>query len=133
VEDTLTRIWHEILARPSGPLAFRFYLQPFMATLMALRDGRKDATARRPPYLWALFTAHDPRERRELLRDGWRGFRRIFLMALVVDLIYQIVVLKGPRPITGLLLAITFAVLPYLLLRGPFSRMFRSRPKHNAR
>ena len=44
MDDLLTRFWHEIAARPDGPLAMRFYLQPLMATFFAVRDGLKDAT-----------------------------------------------------------------------------------------
>jgi hypothetical protein len=113
------------MARPDGPFSVRFYLQPFMATLAALRDGRKDARAGRPPFGWALVTAHDARQRRTLLRDAWRGFGKIFLLALSLDLIYQIVVLKGLRPVAGLIVAIVLAVIPYMVLRGPFSRLFR--------
>ncbi|MCI0435379.1 MAG: hypothetical protein L0271_17310, partial [Gemmatimonadetes bacterium] len=129
--DLLARLWHELMARPDGPFAVRFYLQPFMATLAALRDGRKDARAGRPPFGWALVTTHDPRQRRALLRDAWRGFGKIFLIALLLDLIYQIVVLKGLRPVAGLIVAIVLAVIPYMVLRGIFSRMFRSRLVRN--
>ncbi|MGH7552788.1 MAG: hypothetical protein ACREMQ_07135, partial [Longimicrobiales bacterium] len=68
---------------------------------------------------------------RALLRDAWRGFGKIFLLALFLDLIYQIVVLKGLRPIAGLIVAVALAVIPYMVLRGPFSRMFRSGPVRN--
>lgn len=106
----------------------RFYLQPFMATIAALRDGRKDARAGRPPFGWALFTAHDPHQRRALLRDAWHGFGKIFLLALFLDIIYQIVVLEGLRPVAGLIVAVLLAVLPYMVLRGLFNRLFRAGP-----
>jgi hypothetical protein len=40
-----------LLARLSGPGAFRFVLQPLVAVLLGIRDGRADAKAGRPPYL----------------------------------------------------------------------------------
>src|SRR5262249_532100 len=111
----LTRMWQEIIARPDGPMALRFYLQPLMATLFAVRDGMRDARAGRPLYSWSLFT--DPANRVERLRDGWRSVGKIFFMALVLDLIYELVVLKGLRPAEDLLVATALAIVPYVLIR----------------
>jgi hypothetical protein len=116
--------WREILERPEGPLAFRFYLQPLMAILFAVRDGIRDAKAGRPAYLWSIFT--DPGRRRERLRDGWRSVGKIFVLALVLDVLYQLVVLRGLRPLEGGLVALTLALVPYVLFRGPTSRLFRA-------
>ena len=52
---TVGRLWHDLVDRPDGPMAFRFILQPAMATIAAIRDGRKDARANRAPYLAANF------------------------------------------------------------------------------
>jgi len=120
---TLQEVWGEISARPDGPLALRFYLQPLMATALAVRDGVRDAQHDRPAYLWALFT--DPAHRRELLRDGWHSIAKVFLLAVVLDVVYQIVVLKGLRPLAGLLIAIALAILPYTFARGPVNRIAR--------
>lgn len=116
-------MWREILERPDGPLALRFYLQPLMATFFAVRDGLRDARAGRPAYLWSLFT--DPAGRRERLRDGWRSVGKIFVIAMVLDLLYQAAVLRGLRPVQGLLVAVTLALAPYALLRGPANRLLR--------
>ena len=59
-------LWHGVtwetfptrLARPgeraSGPLSFRFILQPSMAAIAAIHDGVKDARAGRSPYFWTV-------------------------------------------------------------------------------
>jgi hypothetical protein len=112
-----------VVERPEGPFAFRFYLQPLMAVLFAVRDGIHDAKERRPAYLWSLFT--DPAGRRERLRDGWRSVGKIFWLAIVLDLLYQVVVLRGLRPVQGILVAVALALVPYVLLRGPACRVFR--------
>ena len=65
---TVDRIWYQELARASAPVKFRFVLQPLMAALVAIRDGRKDARAGRAPYIWALLG--EPRERRARLNRG---------------------------------------------------------------
>ena len=68
MENVLARIAENLVDRMSGPLHFRIFLQPFMAVVFAVLDGRKDAHEGRAPYFWALFT--DPGHRVELLRTG---------------------------------------------------------------
>jgi hypothetical protein len=135
--DLLTRGWHEILARPSGPMAFRFYLQPLVAIALAIRDGLRDARHRRPAYFWSLFS--DKAHRRERLHDGWRSVGKVFVLAFVLDTIYQLVVLKGLRPVEGIMVATLLALVPYIVFRGPVNRIARrighvgSRPSSSAR
>jgi hypothetical protein len=127
---SLVDVWREILERPDGPFAFRFYLQPLMAASLAVRDGFRDAHAGRPAYLWSLFT--DPTGRWERLRDGWRSVIKVFVLAMVLDTVYQIVVLGGLRPVEGLIVAAGLALVPYVLLRGPASRIVRRLPRRRA-
>ncbi len=127
---SFAEIWREILGRPDGPFAFRFYLQPLMAIFLAVRDGIHDAKAGRPAYLWSLF--RDPAGRRERLRDGWRSVEKVFVLAIVLDLLYQLVVLRGVRPLQTLLVAVTLAIVPYVLLRGPANRLFRRLARRRA-
>lgn len=127
---TFAEVWREIVGRSDGPFAFRFYLQPLMAVFFAVRDGIRDAKTGRPAYLWSLFT--DPAGRRERLLDGWRSVGKIFVLAMVLDLLYQIVVLRGLRPVEGLLVAIALALVPYVLLRGPANRLFRRLARRRA-
>ncbi len=121
--SSVSELWNEIASRSGGPFGFRFYLQPLMAILCATRDGVRDARTGRPAYLWSLFT--DRAGRRQRLRDGWRSVGKIFVLAIVLDLLYQVFVLKGFRPVQGLLVAVALALVPYVLLRGPVSRIFR--------
>jgi hypothetical protein len=115
------QFWQEIAARPAGPLALRFYLQPLMATLLAVRDGLADARHGKPAYLWSLAT--DPAHRRERLREGWGSICKVVIIALILDLTYQIFVLHGHRPFQALLVAALLAVIPYAVLRGPVNRI----------
>ena len=50
------RIWQNLLERPSGPMTFRFILQPIMVSIAAWRDGARDARTGRSPYLWTMLT-----------------------------------------------------------------------------
>jgi hypothetical protein len=44
--ENIERIWDSLLARPSGPMAFRFILQPSIAAIVAIRDGLYDVKRR---------------------------------------------------------------------------------------
>jgi hypothetical protein len=123
MDEILSRIWQEIVSRPDGPMAFRFYLQPIMASIYAIKSGRRDAKEGKPAYFWGLFTK--PERRGEMLRDGWKSVRNVFIFAVVMDVIYQITVLGGIRPVEGLLVAVSLAIVPYVLVRGPVNRIAR--------
>ena len=120
---TPAEFWHELVSRPDGPMAFRFYLQPAMATLFAIRDGIHDARDGQPAYFWGLFSGRT--HARERLAHGWSAVRRVFYFALAMDVIYQLIALKALRPLEGLVIAFTLAVVPYVLLRGPANRIAR--------
>jgi hypothetical protein len=116
-----------IVGRVHGPMNFRLLLQPLMAILFAARDGRKDAREGKAPYAWALFT--NPGHRREMLRSGWKSVGKIFIIALVLDAVYQYIAVKWFYPVEALLVAAMLALLPYLLLRGPINRLFSGKTK----
>jgi hypothetical protein len=121
VDETATRFWEELAARPSGPLAFRFVLQPLVAIGYALRDGVRDAKYGRPAYFWAVFT--DSAHRKALLNSGWQSIGKVLILALVIDIIYQIVILRGLRPLEAVVIAALLAIVPYVLVRGPVNRI----------
>jgi hypothetical protein len=51
IEQAVIRGWENFLARPGGHFGLRFYMQPAMASLIALRAGLRDAREHRPAYL----------------------------------------------------------------------------------
>jgi hypothetical protein len=115
------RVWRDIAERPGGPMTFRFILQPCMAALAALHDGVKDARLGRAPHLWALLTHTG--ERGVRLRESLISTARIILLGLGMDAIYQATVLKTFYPGEMAIIAILLAFVPYLLLRGAFTRL----------
>ena len=121
MEEQLSRIWQEIVSRPDGPLAMRFYLQPLMALIFAVRDGLQDARGGKPAYLWSIFNR--PGRRWELIRDGWHSVGKIFVIAVILDTVYGLIVFHGVRPIETLLVASTLALVPYIAFRGPINRL----------
>ena len=123
MSDWITGWWADFLSRLGGPMTFRLILQPTMAALLALRSGIRDAREGRPAYFWSILT--DPASRPGLIREGWRGISRVFVVAVVMDLVYQVWILKWFYPLQALLVAILLAVVPYLLIRGPVNRVIR--------
>jgi hypothetical protein len=117
------RFLHDLLERPDGPMRFRFILQPLMAVIAASRDGVQDARLGRSPHFWAI--AFKPQERTTRLREGLNATARIIILGLVMDVIYQIIVLKTFYPVEALIIALLLGFIPYLLIRGPVTRVAR--------
>ncbi len=118
---TVGRLWHDLVDRPDGPMAFRFIPQPGMATVAAIRDGRKDARANRTPYLATVLGSRQ--ERMARLREGVNATARVFLLGIVMDRIYQALVLKRFYPNEAVVIALLLAFVPYVLIRGPVVRV----------
>ncbi len=121
MEELFTRMWNDLVGRIGGPMSFRLFLQPAMAIFFAIRDGLKDAREGRPAYFYSLFT--DPEDRPNRLREGFKAVARVFGFAIIMDLIYQLIVLRWFYPGEALIVAFVLAFLPYLLLRGPVNRI----------
>ena len=114
-------------ARLQGPMHFRLILQPLVALVFAIRDGRRDAREGRPPYFWALFT--EPAHRRDMLASGWKSVGKVFIIAIVLDAVFQIIVFHEIHPVGALLAGVILALVPYVLLRGPVNRLMPRKAK----
>lgn len=125
MDQMLATLWEQLTGRVGGPLTMRFVLQPTIATILAIRAGMKDARAHKSPYLWTVLS--NPAERPQLLRDGFKDVAKVFTLAIVFDVAYQLIVLKWIYPLQALLIAATLALVPYALIRGPITRFFSRR------
>lgn len=123
MEEYFTRLWDELIGRIGGPMSFRLLLQPATAMILAIRDGLKDAREGSPAYFYSLFT--NSANRRNRLREGFKAVSRVFAFAIVMDLIYQVIVLRWIYPTQALIVAFVLAILPYIFLRGPVNRIAR--------
>jgi hypothetical protein len=121
--EVLQRIWRDLVERPGGPVSFRFILQPTTVAIAAIHDGIRDARAGRSPYFWTLLSR--PQERVGRLREGLNATAKIILLGVIMDLIYQHIVFKTFYPAEALIVALLFAFLPYLIIRGPADRIGR--------
>lgn len=121
MDDIWMRMTHNLADRVSGPLKFRLVLQPVMASVYAIIGGLRDAKAGKPPYFWTLIS--DPTQRIDMIKDGWKGVGKVFVLALVLDVAYQIIVLRFIYPGEAMIVALLLAIVPYLILRGLVTRL----------
>jgi hypothetical protein len=120
---TFRRVWHQLIERPDEPMRFRFILQPLMAAILAIRHGLNDARTGRSPYFWTMLG--NPRERAQRLNEGLNATARIILLGLVMDAIYQVIVLKRFYPAEAVIVALLFCFIPYVVVRGLATRIAR--------
>src|SRR5262249_26210573 len=106
------RLGHDLPRGPDEPMRFRFILQPVMAAIVAIRAGLEDVRAGRKPYFWMALGV-------TRLREGLNATARIILLGIVMDAMYQIIVLGRFYPGEAVIIALLLAFVPYLLLRGP--------------
>ena len=123
MDSMWTRMASQLLARVSGPMKFRVVLQPAMAVFFAVRAGLADAKAGRAPYFWGLLS--DPGQRAAMIKDGWKSVGRVFILALVLDAVYQLIVLHFIYPGEMIIVAVILALVPYLIVRGLVTRVAR--------
>ena len=118
MEEILKRVWESLFSRLSGPLNFRFLVQPAVASFLAIRAGVKDAQQERPAFsLGSDNRSIVPTKPVWAILEGC-----LFVLAIVLDTIYQLIVQRGVYLLELLIVATILALVPYLLLRGPVSR-----------
>jgi hypothetical protein len=119
--EMLTRGIENLVGRNSGPLHFRLFVQPLMATILAIRAGWADAWEGRPIFFWTLM--HEPRRTAAMLRNLWRIAGKVFLVAVLLDVFYQIIVFRWVYPVETLIVATVLALVPCLVVRGVGNRI----------
>lgn len=117
----LAEIVQAFAERLAGPLKFRLILQPLMAAYLAIRHGLKDAKTGQEPYFWSILTSAG--HRRALLAQGWKDVGKLFALAVVLDAVYQFLVLRWIYPLDAMGVAGVLALVPYLVLRGLVTRL----------
>jgi hypothetical protein len=57
--------------------------------------------------------------------DGWHHVGKVFILAMILDVVYQWMVARFVYPGEAIFVAIVLAIIPYLLLRGLVNRLAR--------
>lgn len=121
VSTDLARMWSDLAGRLTGPMTFRLILQPAMASFYAVRDGIDDAKNGRLAYFWSILT--HPSQGSRLLAEGWHAVVRIIGLGVLMDAVYQLMVFRRIYPFELVIVVLTLAFVPYLLVRGPANRI----------
>jgi len=128
LESMFSRGWRQLTERPGGPLTFRLILQPLVAIVFAVRSGIRDAREKQHPFGWSIVT--NSARRPHLFRKGWRDVGMLFIVAFILDVIYQLVAHRWVYLVQSLIVATMLALIPYTLVRGLSNRIARrTRPK----
>ncbi len=118
-----------ILELISGPGNLRFVVQPLIAIVLAIRDGRNDAKAGTPPYLYELVFGSG--RRAATLKGGLRAILMPLGAAVILDSILQIYIFDVWRLQGALLVGLFLVGIPYVVARSISNSLFsRIRPVH---
>jgi hypothetical protein len=128
--DQINESWGVLTGRAGGPFKLRLIIQPVVATLLAVRAGLSDAKKGHSPYLWTIFRS-DVYDRRKLLNNGWNDVRKVFLIALALEVAYEIIVSRWVYPMQALMVAVLLALVPYFIFRGLTTRLASKRGRPN--
>ena len=131
MDDMWVRLAAAATARITGPMKFRVVLQPAMAAFFAVRSGVADARGGSAPY-FATFLS-DPADRAALARSGWKDIGKVFILALVLDGVYQFIESRRVSALDAFMVAVVLAIVPYVILRGLVTRLVRRRIHNGVR
>lgn len=123
------RFFEDLWARLSGPGRLRFVLQPTVAVVLGVRDGKHDSRTKRPLFLSGLALRRT--HRRELWRSAVASVRDLVAIAIILDIISQMLILRQIHPAAALLLGPLLIAVPYSLSRSFTNRIVSGRPEHS--
>lgn len=121
MDGLLAQTWEMLWGRSTGPLTLRLILQPTMAIFLAVRAGLRDAKTNQGPFLWSAINR--PEMRKQLLGQAWKDIGKLLVMAVLLDVVYQVFVFRWVYPLQAVVMATVLAVVPYSIVRGPVSRI----------
>lgn len=107
----------------SGPGRLRFIVQPIVAILLGIRDGRRDAKAGRPPYFFSILVGSQPR--RETVANGLTTLSKPLAIAVLLDLVLQYFIFGSVRIWHAVVVGSLLVALPYIAARGLVNRLRR--------
>lgn len=94
-----------------------------IALFLGIRDGARDARGGSPPFLVALLSKKT--HKRTLLLSALASIRDLVAMAILVDVISQVLIFRDIHPAAALLLGPMLIALPYATSRGLANRFAR--------
>ena len=115
------RFFEDLWARLSGPGRLRFILRPTAAVLLGVRDGKRDSRLRCPLFLSGLFFGRIHRQ--GLWRSGMSSVRDLVAIAIILDVVSQILIFREIHPGAALLLGPVLIAKPHSISRSLTNRI----------
>lgn len=112
-----------IQTRITGPFHFRFIIQPLIAIILGIRDGRRDAILGRQPYVLNILM--DKGNRKKNLRNGLKSIAKPLIVGIFLDAIIQVYLFNSLKLLGAVIVGIVAIGLPYALARGLLNRFAR--------
>lgn len=113
--------------RLTGPMAFRFVMQPLVALCLGIRDGLKDSKSGTPPFIFDLvFT---PKNRALQLKSAWKTLMIPIFVGVALDAVAQYLIFRSVRLIPAIIVGTLIMGIPYSLARAAANRLASMRKK----
>ncbi|MDQ3020331.1 MAG: hypothetical protein M3R36_07145 [Bacteroidota bacterium] len=134
MEDFFSNFLNGVGIRHDGPMSFRLILQPVMSLIYAIIAGVKDAKAGNPHFLFEGLILGKT-DRKTALKEIWKDVGKVFILAVIMEIIFEIIEFKTVHPFEVLKVSFFLAIVPYLLFRGLVDRivsLFIKKPDKSA-
>ena len=115
-----TVFWGTSSRASSDPAVSDSYCNPWSRIVFGTRDGIKDARAGRPPFLRDLI--FHKAERPGLMRSALASVRDLIAIAILLDVISQLIIFRMVHPGAALLIGPVLIALPYASSRALANR-----------
>jgi hypothetical protein len=119
--------FEDIPKRLAGPGRFRFVMQPLFALILGIMNGLADARAGRPPYIYGIIFHQNLR--RDLVREGFSTIVNLILMGILLDAVFQWIILGVSHPGAALVIGPILIFTPYVVARAFSNRLARPAKK----
>jgi hypothetical protein len=127
MNELAQKVVEGIVARVVGPMSFRFIMQPAIAVLLGIRDGRLDAKAGTPPYIFDLV--FKPEDRHRAISSALQSLLTPVIVGTVLDAIAQFLIFQRIHLLPALLVGAFVMGVPYSLARGISNRVITAMRK----
>jgi hypothetical protein len=115
-----------------GAHQIRLILQPFLAIVLGVRFGLRDAKVGKRPFFMRLV--ENERDRGTILKQGLRDAIIPLALSMVLDGILQHMINGRVRPLVAVLVGTLLVFLPFVIARGVTNRVWthghQTRPRH---
>jgi len=121
MDSFLDKFADGIMARITGPMSFRFMIQPCVAIILGIRDGIMDAKAGTLPIIADFI--FNPEDRKENFKSALKSLTKPIIIGTVLDMVAQYLIFQHIRIIPAAIVGVFVMAVPYVLARGLTNRI----------